>query len=110
MGCLRLVVFRVPNLDDVVRSPFNDPPSQLRASIIYISHLHQLPPHHPEILVSSIDRTVMASSLLGTLLAGASVLVPVFASTYANSSFSQVDMLRAQLSLMEDRPDHCPPW
>lgn len=35
---------------------------------------------------------------------------PVFVAAYANSSFSEVDMLRAQLALMDDRPDGCPPW
>lgn len=29
---------------------------------------------------------------------------------YHTSNHSSVDLLRAQLSLMDDRPDDCPPW
>jgi hypothetical protein len=29
---------------------------------------------------------------------------------YAFQNYTQVDMMRAQLALMDDRPDNCPPW
>jgi hypothetical protein len=30
--------------------------------------------------------------------------------TFGYSNYSSIDMMRAQLSLMDDRPDDCPPW
>lgn len=40
-------------------------------------------------------------------LAALSLSLPVRA--YYNST-SSVEMMRAQLALMDDRPDECPPW
>ncbi|UNI23697.1 FAD-dependent urate hydroxylase [Purpureocillium takamizusanense] len=54
----------------------------------------------------------MASSGRSSVLlvgAVAVALLPYLTMAYANSSFSTADMLRAQLALMDDRPDDCPP-
>jgi hypothetical protein len=29
---------------------------------------------------------------------------------YGSSNYSSIDMMRAQLALMDDRPADCPPW
>lgn len=52
----------------------------------------------------------MAVLSLRALLAGALVAAPSMVAAYANSTFSHVDMLRAQLALMDNRPKDCPPW
>lgn len=44
------------------------------------------------------------------LAAGLLALVPSLAMAQENSTYSEADMLRAQLALMGDRPDNCPPW
>ena len=41
-------------------------------------------------------------------LALAAFSLSCFASAYSN--FSSVDMMRAQIALMDDRPKDCPPW
>ncbi|KAF5017111.1 hypothetical protein F66182_11007, partial [Fusarium sp. NRRL 66182] len=51
----------------------------------------------------------MAPSTLRGLLLGAVALWPGLAMGSRNSSFTQADQLRAQLALMGDRPDGCPP-
>lgn len=55
--------------------------------------------------------TAMAPLGLRSLVAGAMALLPFLATAYHqdNSSFSDVDMLRAQLALLGDRPKDCPP-
>jgi ATP-binding cassette subfamily G (WHITE) protein 2 len=30
--------------------------------------------------------------------------------SYGYSNYSSIDMMRAQLALMDDRPEDCPPW
>jgi len=55
----------------------------------------------------------MASSARSSLLLAGTVavaLLPYLTMAYSNSSLSTADMLRAQLALMNDRPDGCPPW
>ncbi|EQL01735.1 ABC transporter (Adp1) [Ophiocordyceps sinensis CO18] len=49
-----------------------------------------------------------APSCRGFVFGIAAACLPV-AAAYANSSFSNTDMLRAKLALMGDRPDGCPP-
>lgn len=53
----------------------------------------------------------MATLSLRKLLAGAAACLPALAAA-ANSSYSEIDMLRAQLELMEGRAldGDCPPW
>ena len=53
---------------------------------------------------------VMAPSSLRSLLLGSLALWPGLAMASQNSTYSQADQLRAQLALMGDRPDGCPPW
>ena len=49
-----------------------------------------------------------------SLLLGALALLPslpAMASAHANyTSYSQADMLRAQVALFDSRPPDCPPW
>lgn len=53
----------------------------------------------------------MAPPSCRSLLTGAvAACLPVLAAAYANSTYSNADMLRAQLALMDDRPGGCPPW
>jgi hypothetical protein len=52
----------------------------------------------------------MAVLSLRALLAGVLIAAPSVVAAYANSTFSNVDMLRAQLALMDNRPKDCPPW
>ncbi|KAF7563263.1 hypothetical protein G7046_g879 [Stylonectria norvegica] len=51
----------------------------------------------------------MAPPRLRSLLLGALACLPSPAMAYLNSSYSQLDMLRAQMALLDDRPDNCPP-
>ncbi|KAK5992960.1 ABC transporter G family member [Cladobotryum mycophilum] len=51
----------------------------------------------------------MAPNSPRSLLLGAVAILPSLVAAYANSSYSNVDMLRAQLSLMDNRPAECPP-
>ncbi|KAH7321410.1 hypothetical protein B0I35DRAFT_351931 [Stachybotrys elegans] len=51
----------------------------------------------------------MAPSTLRGFLLGALVALPSLVAARVNSSFSDVDMMRAQLALMDDRPKDCPP-
>ncbi|KAL5617246.1 hypothetical protein FOBRF1_005994 [Fusarium oxysporum] len=51
----------------------------------------------------------MAPSSLRSLLLGAVALWPGLVMASQNSTYSQADQLRAQLALMGDRPDGCPP-
>ncbi|KAJ3536534.1 hypothetical protein NM208_g6676 [Fusarium decemcellulare] len=51
----------------------------------------------------------MAPLTLRSLLLGAAAFLPGLAMGSFNSSYSQADLLRAQLALMDDRPDKCPP-
>lgn len=45
------------------------------------------------------------------LLVGIVAVMPSLAAAYANTSSSyNVDALRAQFALMDDRPKDCPPW
>lgn len=55
--------------------------------------------------------TAMAPLRLGSLLAGVVACLPVLAAA-SNSSYSEIDMLRTQLELMEGRSAAagCPPW
>ncbi|PNY24891.1 ATP-dependent permease [Tolypocladium capitatum] len=48
-------------------------------------------------------------SCRGLLTGAVAACLPVLAAAYANSSYSNADMLRAQLALMDDRPGGCPP-
>lgn len=43
------------------------------------------------------------------LLVGLVALLPSLTAAYANSSYN-VDAMRAQFALMDDRPKDCPPW
>ncbi|KFA74091.1 hypothetical protein S40288_03782 [Stachybotrys chartarum IBT 40288] len=51
----------------------------------------------------------MAVLSLRALLAGVLIAAPSVVAAYANSTFTNVDMLRAQLALMDNRPKDCPP-
>ncbi len=66
-----------------------------------------------DIVVSHTFLDAMASSARSSLLLAGTVavaLLPYLTMAYSNSSLSTADMLRAQLALMNDRPDGCPPW
>lgn len=52
---------------------------------------------------------VMAPALRSLLL-GAVAFWPSIVMASQNATYSQADQLRAQLALMGDRPDGCPPW
>lgn len=54
--------------------------------------------------------TAMAPPGLRSLFVGAVACLPALAMAYANASYSSLDMLRAQMALMDNRPDGCPPW
>lgn len=60
--------------------------------------------------IVSNSAAVMAPSALRSLLLGAVALWPGLAMASQNSTYSQADQLRAQLALMGDAPDGCPPW
>ncbi|CAM1510107.1 Fc.00g004420.m01.CDS01 [Cosmosporella sp. VM-42] len=51
----------------------------------------------------------MAPPGLRSLLIGAVAFLPALAMGYQNSSYSHIDMMRAQMALLDDRPDNCPP-
>jgi ABC-type multidrug transport system ATPase subunit len=51
----------------------------------------------------------MASPTLRSIVFAAVFGLPAVVAAYGNSSFSDADMLRAQLALMGERPDDCPP-
>ncbi|KOS23426.1 putative ATP-dependent permease [Escovopsis weberi] len=51
----------------------------------------------------------MAPTSPRSLLLAAVAILPGLVAAYANSSYSDIDILRAQLALMDDRPPQCPP-
>jgi hypothetical protein len=51
----------------------------------------------------------MARRLPRALALAALALSPL-ADAYSNYSSMDIDMMRAQLALMADRPKDCPPW
>ena len=57
--------------------------------------------------VLNLLSAVMALKLPRALALAALALSCV---TSASNNYSSVDMMRAQLTLMEDRPKDCPPW
>lgn len=59
-------------------------------------------------VIAAVALIAMAS--LRSLLFGAVASLPALAAAGANASYPNADMLRAQLALMGDRPDGCPPW
>ena len=69
------------------------------------------PSSHPApVLLRFFPQTAMASLGLRRLVAVAVALLPALPTAQVNSSYSQVDMLRAELELMNTRPKDCPPW
>jgi ATP-binding cassette subfamily G (WHITE) protein 2 len=56
---------------------------------------------HNSVKIIDMRRHLGTAALAGLSLAW---------TTYGYSNYSSIDMMRTQLSLMDDRPDDCPPW
>lgn len=52
----------------------------------------------------------MALPSLRSLAIAAMALLPALAAAQANTSYTDIDMLRAQMELLDNRPKDCPPW
>lgn len=65
--------------------------------------------HHPGRCNTRIAAS-MAPPRLSKLLLGVVAWGPSIAMALGNATFSDVEMLRAQLALLDDRPPGCPPW
>jgi hypothetical protein len=52
----------------------------------------------------------MARFGLKSVFAGATLLLAPQCFGFINSSYSEIDMMQAQLALLDNRPKDCPPW
>lgn len=52
----------------------------------------------------------MAGSGLKSAFVAATLLLAPQVYGFINSTYSEIDMMQAQLNLLDNRPKDCPPW
>ena len=84
-------------------------PTTLRQATLALTNHRRSIRQVPLVLVN-LNLHLMASRILRAAVLGALSLASLGDAYNNYSSYDSVDMMRAQLALMEGRPKECPPW